>query len=152
MANESPAAVIVDGVNGVEVAVVDGVAVPVNTRALLISGRDAGGVARHLRVDTDGSITADVERPASATVAAVAQSELTVTLLAANTARKGAIIYNNAALPLKVRFGAGASASDFSLELPARAVYELPFPTYTGQITGAWAGAGEGTAQVTETT
>lgn len=152
MAGESPAAVIVDGVLGIEIAVVDGVAVPVNTRALLVSGRDGSGVARHLRVDSDGSITADIERPASATVTAVGQSASTVTLLSANTARKGGIIYNNAVLPLKVKFGAGASASDFSLELPARATYELSFPAYTGQITGVWAGAGGGTAQVTETT
>lgn len=151
MAGESPAAVIVDGVNGVEVAVEDAVLIPLLTRALLVAGRDVGGIARFLRTDGSGNLNFALAQPATASVAAVSQTILSTTLLAANASRKGAVIHNHASGGnLFVKLGAGASTSDFSVRLLPGGAFVLPFPAYTGLISGVWSVIGGGSAQVTE--
>lgn len=150
MAGDSPAAVIVDGVNGNEVAVEEGVAIPALTRALLVAGQDAGGLAQFLQLSASGAL--EIAKPTAATVTPVAQSATVVTLLATNASRKGGAIYNDANRILYVKLGAGASASDHSFPLAPGGVWEIPFPSYTGQITGVWTAAGGGSARVTETT
>jgi hypothetical protein len=89
-------------------------------------------------------------RPVLATITSVPSSATNVTVLAANAARKGAIITNISTAILYVRFGsAAATTTDFTAQLPATTgYYEVPFG-YTGQITGIWASA-NGTANVTE--
>lgn len=151
MAGESPAAVIVDGVNGIEVAVVDAALIPALTRALLIAGRDLGGNARFIATDGAGNISTSLAQPAAAVVTSVPQAVVVTTLLAANLARKGAVIFNNITGGLLfIKLGAGASSTDFSVRLLPGSAFELPFPAYTGQITGVWSVAGGGSAQVTE--
>jgi len=54
MAGESPAVVLYDD-NGKPIAVQNGIAVPVGTSSLLISGQDAGGDARTLLTESDGT-------------------------------------------------------------------------------------------------
>lgn len=80
----------------------------------------------------------------------VASSSTVVNLLAANTARKGATIYNESTAVLYVKFGAAASATSYTVQVAANAYYEIPFG-YTGLITGLWATA-NGNARVTELT
>ena len=64
MADDSPAAVLVDSVNGVELAVPDGAAIPANTRRLLVAGQE-GVNARTLLVDPSGRpiVTSDPSAP-----------------------------------------------------------------------------------------
>lgn len=86
----------------------------------------------------------------SATVARVATSTAAVTLLAVTVARKMVHIYNDSAAVLYVKFGAAASATDFTVALAATTgYYETPsgFP-YSGLVTGILA-SGTGNAQVT---
>lgn len=86
----------------------------------------------------------------TATLSNVASSASNVTLLTANVARKGATIYNDSSAILYVKFGATASTSSYTVQLPASAYYEVPF-SYTGRIDGIWASA-NGNARVTELT
>ena len=75
-----------------------------------------------------------------------------VTILAANTARKGAAVQNDsgsAVLYLRLSAVAATAASGgHTVALAAGAYYEAPF-SYAGAITGIWASAA-GFANVTE--
>ncbi len=88
-------------------------------------------------------------RPAAAAVTSVAGSATSVNLLAANTARRGAVVVNDSTAVLYVKLGETASATSYTYRLPAYATLELPDPVYTGRIDGIWASA-TGNARVTE--
>lgn len=84
----------------------------------------------------------------------VASSAASVTILAANPNRKGAVIYNDSTAVLYLLLSAAgpASITNYSVQVPAQAYFELPPPSiYIGQILGIWAAAA-GFARVTELT
>ena len=85
----------------------------------------------------------------TAVVTSVAASVSSVTLLAANTGRRGGTFYNDSSATLYLKFGASASSTDFTVPLIAGAYYEMPWPVYTGLVAGVWASA-TGAARVTE--
>lgn len=89
----------------------------------------------------------------AATLANVAGSAASVTLLAANTARISATIFNDSTSILYVKFGTTASTSSFTVRLVPNAYYEVPVgrdgKIYNGRIDGIWASA-TGNARVTE--
>jgi hypothetical protein len=93
--------------------------------------------------------------PASstATLSNVATSNSSVTLLTANSLRRGAVIYNDALVVMYVKFGTTASATSFTYYLAAGATLELPVSPaiYTGRIDAILASS-TGTARVTELT
>lgn len=91
-----------------------------------------------------------VQKSPTATLANVASSATSVTILAANTARKGAMIYNDSTQVLYLKFGATASATSFTVPLATNTYYEVP-GGYTGIIDGIWVSA-NGNARVTELT
>lgn len=81
----------------------------------------------------------------------VASSATTVTLLAANSARLGATVYNDSTQVLYLLLGAGtASASVYTVQIAAGSYYEVPF-RFTGVLTGLWASA-NGSARITAIT
>lgn len=84
----------------------------------------------------------------SASTTRVTSSATAVTLLAANSSRNQATIYNESTSTLYVKFGSGASATDYTLPVTGSGYYELPV-RYVGIITGIWTIA-NGFAQVTE--
>lgn len=89
------------------------------------------------------------------TLSNVSGSASSVTLLAANSARRGATITNDSSALLYVKFGATASTSSYTVVITGAsaapfAYYEVPFG-YSGIITGIWASA-TGNARVTEIT
>lgn len=96
----------------------------------------------------------DPVRPATGTVATVASSASSVTLLAANALRKGATITNDSSALLYVKLAASAASTSAYTAVMAGAgsapfaYYEVPFG-YTGEIRGIWA-SGTGNARVTE--
>lgn len=123
--------------------------------------KEAGGnlatIAASLSVldDWDETDRAKVVLPRAATptLANVAASASSVTLLAANAARLGAAIVNDSTSILYVKFGSTASATSFTVCLAGSvagvpAYYEVPFG-YVGIITGIWVSA-TGAARVTE--
>lgn len=89
-------------------------------------------------------------RPDTSAVTSVASSAASVTLLAANPNRLGAIIINDSNQVLFVKFGTTASSSSYSARLVSNGYYEVPFG-YTGIIDGIWVAA-NGNARITELT
>ena len=86
---------------------------------------------------------------ATATLTNVNDSASSVTLLSANSARKGATIHNDSTAILYVKFGTTASTTSYTVKMVADAYYEVPFD-YTGRIDGIWASDASGAARVTE--
>lgn len=107
----------------------------------------------NVRMAADRSLLV-ANRATTATVTTVAASASSVTLLAANNARKGATITNDSSAVLYVKFGATASTSSYTVTLAGSGAapfsyYEVPFG-YVGIIDGIWASA-TGNARITET-
>lgn len=88
--------------------------------------------------------------PTTATLSNVAGSASSVTVLAANTARRGASIYNDSTSVLYLKFGSTASSTSFTVKMQADEYFEVPFG-YSGILTGIWVSA-TGAARVTEIT
>jgi len=86
----------------------------------------------------------------TATHSNVNGSASSVTLLALNTSRIGASIFNDSTADLYVKLGATASTSSFTIKLAQDDYYEIPF-SYTGVIDGIWSSA-TGAARVVEYT
>ncbi len=86
----------------------------------------------------------------TATLSNVAGSASSVTILAANTSRVGAAVYNDSSAILYLKFGTTASTSSFTTKLFPDGYYEVP-AGYTGILDGIWASA-VGSARVTELT
>lgn len=81
----------------------------------------------------------------------VAASASSVTILAANTARYGATIWNDSSVVLYLLVGTGtASTTVCTVKIPADGYYEVPYG-YTGIISGIWPSA-TGSARVTQYT
>lgn len=82
----------------------------------------------------------------------VASSASAVTILAANTRRKGASIANTstAILYLLLSTGTATATTSHTVQMAANTYFEVPYG-YTGVISGIWASA-NGSANVTEFT
>jgi hypothetical protein len=176
---QSPNVILYDAA-GTAMAVLDGVAIPASTPALLVAGTD-GTNAQYLSVDSTGRpvvvgagvagtpaggvvsiqgvaggtvvpVSGSFTAPTSSTGTQtnVTSSVTNVTLLAANGSRKGATIYNDSTKKVFVKFGATASNTSFAAKLSAGDYMEVPFG-YTGIIDGIWESA-NGFARVTELT
>jgi hypothetical protein len=89
---------------------------------------------------------------ATASISNVASSATSVTLLAANAARLGAVISNDSTANLFIKFGATASATSFTAKLLPDDVFVIDsLLLYKGVIDGIWSSA-NGFARVTELT
>lgn len=126
----------------------DGLSVRPSTNA----GAADGGTQRVV-LATDQAVL-PTQRQASATAdvkARVAASASSQQLLAANANRTGFIIANDGDQILYLKFGVGATLTDFTvLLLPQGHYTDLATVRYTGRVDGIWAGAPTGGAQVTE--
>lgn len=89
----------------------------------------------------------------TATHSSVNSGVASVTILAANTARKGARIFNTDAnaLFLDLTGGTAVAASRAQVSIAQNTGFDVP-AGYTGAITGIWAGDGSGVASVAEFT
>lgn len=90
-----------------------------------------------------------VEVRTEAAVEPIAATVQTVTLLAPNGRRKGALIYNDSPATLYVKFGKGASSTDWSVKLNQDDQVAID-ASYRGRVTGVFSAAGAGQARVTE--
>jgi hypothetical protein len=95
-------------------------------------------------------------QPATGTQTSIADVAADATILAANTARKGATIYNDSSSLLYLLVGAGTSSTTvFTVKMAPDDFYELPMMlggVYTGIIKGIWSADSTGSARVTEFT
>lgn len=84
----------------------------------------------------------------------VANAVANTVILAANAARKGAAIFNDdtatTGATLNIALGFAASATAFTVRIPAQGYYEVPF-WFRGAING-FASAATGNARITELT
>lgn len=88
--------------------------------------------------------------PATGTQTNVASSATDVTILAANAARKGGMIFNDSTSVLYLLFATGtSSATNYSTQIAAGGMLSIRVGEYTGIIKGLWASA-NGAAKVTE--
>lgn len=98
----------------------------------------------------DGSLYTKDSLASTATLANVASSGSSVTLLAANAARLGAMVFNDSTSVLYLKMGVTASTSSYTVQIASNGYYELPAGhVYTGRIDGIWSSA-NGNARLTE--
>jgi len=101
-------------------------------------------------VDSSGRIVIKNGQTSSAATTSVSGSATSVTLLASNTSRVGATIFNDSTATLYLKLGATASTTSFVTKLYTDQYYEVPFG-YTGIIDGIWSSA-TGSARIVELT
>lgn len=103
-------------------------------------------------VTNAGTFAVQIPKAATPTQTSVPNAVTTTSLLAANADRLGATIFNDdtasTGAVLKVKLGATASASSFSVAIAPQGYYEVPFG-YTGAVDGI-ASAATGNARITE--
>ena len=103
---------------------------------------------------TSGDSTSTTTKAATGTQTSVSGSTASVTILAANTDRLGATIFNDQSVGgavLYLRLSAtAATTTTYTTQIGPLGYYELP-ANYTGMITGIWS-ATQGNARVTELT
>lgn len=98
-----------------------------------------------------GAASASVPTAANAAQSNVGQNVASVSLIAANTSRKGLSIFNDTTANLYISFSGAASTANFKVKVAAGGYYEMaPEVIFTGQIFGIWDAAGAGNARVTE--
>ena len=100
--------------------------------------------------DSEGRISVRQIAP-TATVTSVNDTNVSTTLLSANTDRVGASIYNDSTVDLYIKLGTIASTTDFTVILVPDAYFEV-FGGYTGRIDGIWSSNASGSARITELT
>jgi hypothetical protein len=89
---------------------------------------------------------------ASSAMTNVSASVTSVTVLAANANRSGAIIYNDSTANLRIAYSATASATSFTMLIPPQNAWVMTADAkWRGLITGIWEAA-NGAARVTEIT
>lgn len=93
----------------------------------------------------------DSSRPATATLTSVPSSATSVSILAANAARRQVIVVNESSKTLFLAFAATATQTAYTVSVAGGATYVSPINSYTGVISGIWATA-NGNARVTEIT
>lgn len=117
--------------------------------AAIPTAKSADGDAVYSYMDRVGRRVV-TQKAGTSTLSNVSGSASSVTVLAANTSRLGATIYNDSTAVLYLKFGTTASTTSFTVKLQPDDYYEVPFG-YTGTIDGIWASA-TGAARVTELT
>jgi len=127
---------------------VSGTVAPVGTQTVTGSVSVLNSLTGSMTV----SNTVNVRSAGNATsaVTSVPSSATSVTILASNSNRKGATVYNNSTRRLYIKLGATASTTSFSVLLFANSYWEVP-AFYTGVIDGIWDSV-NGAALVTEVT
>lgn len=100
---------------------------------------------------TEATLAIQTNRPATATITSVTAATSGVTLLASNTARRQALIYNDSGSAVFIAFAVSAATSAYTLRLGSSGYYELFQPVYTGTLSALWVSA-TGAARVTEIT
>ncbi len=111
-------------------------------------GANAGRVAK---INPDGSQQVASNISTASTLTNVTSSITSVTIIAANTTRRGAVIFNDSTSALFISYNGGtaASATSFTTKIAAGGVTSMDIPIYTGAITGIWVTA-NGFARVTD--
>jgi hypothetical protein len=110
-------------------------------------GTTAGRVAG---VDTDNSLFVETNRGTIVNISVVTSVTTSVTIMAARTTRRGALIFNDSTSVLYLSYGTTATTTTaFSVKIAAGALYVLDVPIWLGAVTGTWS-AVNGQARITD--
>jgi hypothetical protein len=94
---------------------------------------------------------ADRPAPQGATKSNVTAAAASTSILAANSQRAAAMVFNDSTTNLYLDLSGGtASATSFSVKIPPGVLYEFPYPAVLGAITGIGETGVTGTWRVTE--
>jgi hypothetical protein len=162
MSNESPAAILFDEFGNPVGVFFDGLIYRLQTQDIITDGYGHGPVAVKppftaaisgdpalvVAISPNNPITTSTARPSSNNTSSVAASVSNTVLLASNSLRLGATIYNDSSSVLYLKLGATATLSDFTIKIFPVSYYEVPFG-YTGEIDGFWVSA-TGNARIGE--
>lgn len=96
----------------------------------------------------NAAVTLQPITASTANATTVASSATSVSLLAANSSRKGATIWNASTATLYLDLDAAATMTDYAAKLDPGGYYEVPY-SFTGAISGIWSAA-NGNALVRE--
>lgn len=160
--SESPAAILFNEMGNPIGVMYDGYVYRLQTQTTIDDGYGNGPVAvkgpNTAAVSSDPALVVAISpnnpltimepRPANNSTSSVASSISNVVLLAANSVRLGATIYNESSALLYIKLGAGATLTDFTIKLFPLGYYEVPYG-YTGEIDGIWSIA-NGSAKIGE--
>lgn len=127
-----------------------------------VAADDIGGVHHQLikveygaadsatQVSETAPLPVQTGRIATATLSNVAFSASSVSLLASNTSRRGAVFYNDVDRACYIKFGATASSTSFTVKVQPNGYFTMDNPIYTGAIDGIWDSGGTGSMRITE--
>lgn len=101
--------------------------------------------------DATGTEFVRISPSNTSTVSNVASSATSVTLIAANAARRLFTCYNDSTSDAYVKFGTTASSTSFNLYLPSLGSFSLNGEDYAGRVDIIWISA-NGNARICETT
>jgi hypothetical protein len=142
-ANQGTPAIVA---NAWPILVTDGV----DTAEVVNAAPGAGAFGLVVRIA--GTITTSIAQPATSTVTSVAVDDTVDTILASNANRLGAILWNDGPNNAFAKLGAAATTASFTVRLANKSEWEIPFPVYTGIITGICAATQTATVLATELT
>lgn len=127
-----------------------------NSSGILLTDGDETGLfvdaLGRIFVAPAGAIDVTGLTPGRSTVNDTASS---TTILAANTARKGATFWNNSSSILYLKMGATATTSDADVPIPSQGFYvleEFNGQVYKGIIDGIWSSDSTGNVRINELT
>jgi len=110
----------------------------------------ANGDYSSISTDTNGTLFIRDAPSNTASLANVTASITSVTLRAANAARRTLVIYNDSASDMYIAYAATASSTTFTIYLPSLGTTTILGAEYAGLVTGIWLSA-VGSARITET-
>jgi hypothetical protein len=104
-------------------------------------------------INTEVTQLTNLQISSTSNVTSVPSSATSVTLLASNPSRKGAIFYNTSTQLCYVKFGVTASLTSFTIIIqPSSSLTLNNTPIYTGEIDAIWVAGDLGSMFVTELT
>jgi trimeric autotransporter adhesin len=104
-----------------------------------------------LSTDTSGNLRVTINKSSTSTITSVASSTSSTSILASNTNRILATVYNGANKTMYLALASTASTSSYTIQMDTNSYFELP-ADYTGAISAVWANGVSGNALVTELT
>ena len=119
----------------------------------LPAGTNAIGTVQPGNIANTTPWLVNIQQATTGTITSVTSAAASTVILAANTNRKGATLYNESTAVLYLALSAtAASTTAYSIQVQPSGYYELPPDRlYNGQLTGTWATA-NGFARITELT
>lgn len=106
--------------------------------------------------DIGNTSLANIDSKIGSTAGAITnltQSPSSQVVLTSNVNRKGFILYNDASVKVFISFGATASSTSFTLQIPANSGYEsAQTVVYKGTVSAAWNSGTSGFMRITELT